>query len=119
MTAEYVVANVDDVPEGTHVVVEVKGREIGLFNVKGRYYALANVCFHQNGPLCRGAISGTLICNADTGWKKVWAMDGEIVVCPWHSLEFNVTNGKCLAYPNRGVPSYEVKVEGQQVKVIL
>ena len=63
MTAEYVVANVEDVPEGdTCVIVEVKGREIGLFNVKGQYYALANICFHQNGPLCRGATrSGTVV----------------------------------------------------------
>jgi nitrite reductase (NADH) small subunit len=55
MTQEYVVANVDDLPEGRHVVVEVQGREIGLFNVRGQYYALPNACFHQNGPLCHGA----------------------------------------------------------------
>src|SRR5207253_643410 len=61
MTAEYVVANVEDVPEGSHIVVKVQGREIGVFNVKGQYYALANACFHQNGPLCRGAVSGTLV----------------------------------------------------------
>jgi len=116
---EYVVANVKDVPEGSHVVVEVRGREIGIFNVKGQFYALANACFHQSGPLCRGAVSGTLVSGPETGWKRVWALEGEIVVCPWHSFEFNIANGKCLAYPNRHVPTYQVKVDGQQLKVIL
>ncbi|MCC7452482.1 MAG: Rieske 2Fe-2S domain-containing protein [Anaerolineae bacterium] len=119
MTAEYVVASVDDVPEGQHIVVEVRGREIGVFNVRGQYYALPNVCFHQNGPLCRGAVSGTVIVNAETGWKRAWMHDGEIVVCPWHALEFNVTTGQCLAYPKRRVPTYEVKVEDHQIKVVL
>src|SRR5258707_13128042 len=109
---EYVVANVDDLPEGKHIVVNVRGREIGVFNVRGRYYALPNVCLHQNGPLCRGAISGTVIASAETGWKRAWGHDGEIIVCPWHSLEFNITTGQCLAYPHRSLPTYKVKVEG-------
>ena len=70
MKEEYVVGKVDDIPDGEHVVVEVRGRELGIFNVRGQYYALPNACFHQNGPVCRGAVSGTVISNADTGWKK-------------------------------------------------
>lgn len=119
MTTAYAVADVADVAEGEHIVVEVRGREIGLFNVGGRYYALPNVCFHQQGPLCRGAVSGTVVANAETGWKRVWTHEGAIIVCPWHSLEFDVTTGQCLAYPNRRLPTYELKVEDNQIKVIL
>jgi nitrite reductase (NADH) small subunit len=119
MTEEYVVATVDELPEGQHIVVEVRNREFGLFNIRGQYYALPNVCFHQNGPLCKGAISGTVIASAETGWKRAWMFDGEIIVCPWHSLEFNVTNGQCLAYPHRYLPTYPVKVDGQQIKLVL
>ena len=54
MTNEYVVARVEELPKGSHVVVEVQGREIGIFNVNGKFYGLPNVCTHQNGPLCRG-----------------------------------------------------------------
>jgi nitrite reductase (NADH) small subunit len=118
-TQAYAVAQVDDLPEGRHMVVEVRGREIGLFNVHGQYYALPNACFHQNGPLCRGAISGTVVVNAETGWKRTWACEGEIIVCPWHALEFNVTTGQCLAYPKRRLPSWEVKVEGTQIMVLM
>jgi len=119
MSEPYPVASVADVPEGTHIVVTVRGREIGVFNVHGQYYALPNACFHQNGPLCRGATSGTLVANADTGWKPAWTCEGEILVCPWHALEFNVTTGQCLAYPNRRLPTWEVKVDGQQLVVYM
>ena len=122
MTADrraYPVAKVGEVPEGTHTVVEVRGREVGLFNVRGRYYALPNACFHQNGPLCKGATSGTVICDAETGWKRTWGRDGEIIVCPWHSLEFDVTTGQCLAYPKRKLPTWEVQVEGDQISVLM
>jgi nitrite reductase/ring-hydroxylating ferredoxin subunit len=119
MVGEHVVAKVCDLPEGHHTVIEVAGREIGIFNVHGRYYALPNVCFHQNGPLCRGAVTGTLVCDAGTGWKPVWSHDGEVVVCPWHSLEFHIPTGRCLAYPERRLPTYEVKVDDGQIKVVL
>jgi nitrite reductase/ring-hydroxylating ferredoxin subunit len=119
VSKEYEVATVEDIPEGQHIVVSVQGREIGVFNIRGRYYALPNVCFHQNGPLCLGAVSGTVIANSETGWKRTWGNEGEILVCPWHSLEFNVTTGQCLAYPKRRLPTYEVRVEDDRIKVIL
>ena len=119
MTQEYVVATVDELPEGQHIVVEVRGREIGLFNVQGQYYALPNACFHQNGPLCRGATSGTVIADASTNWKRIWARDGEVIVCPWHALEYDVKTGQCLAYPRRKLPTWQVKVEGVQLKVVM
>lgn len=119
MTSEYAVARIDELPEGAHIVVEVNGREIGLFNVKGTLYALPNVCVHQSGPLCRGAISGTLEAGTETNWQRRWAHEGEIVVCPWHALEYNITTGQCLAYPNRRLPLYPVVVKDDEVKVVI
>jgi len=114
---EHIVGNSADVPEGAHIVVEVNGREIGLFNVRGHYYALLNHCFHQNGPVCRGAVSGTLDANAETGWQKVWTREGEIVICPWHALEFSILTGECLAFPDKRVPRFPVKVEDGFIKL--
>jgi nitrite reductase/ring-hydroxylating ferredoxin subunit len=119
MTVEYDVAHVADVPEGAHIVVEVAGREVGVFNVQGSYYALPNVCFHQNGPLCRGTVSGTLAASAETGWKLAWVHEGEIIVCPWHSLEYNIATGQCLAYPSRRLPTYLVRIDDERIKVTL
>lgn len=70
MTAEYAVATVEDVPEGKRVVVEVRGREMGILNLRRHCDALPHACFQQNGPPCHGAVSNTLVANAETGWKR-------------------------------------------------
>ena len=51
---EHVVGDVSDFPEGSHGVVKVGRREIGVFNIGGELYGLPNVCPHQTGPLCEG-----------------------------------------------------------------
>jgi nitrite reductase (NADH) small subunit len=114
---EYVVSSLAEFPVGTHRVVEINGREIGVFNVEGRFHALPNLCPHQVGPLCNGRVSGTLISTAETGWKIQWAHDGEIVTCPWHGLEYHIPTGQCLAFPEIRLRSYEVWVEDDLVKM--
>ncbi len=113
----FAVVPLAELPEGAHTVVEVAGREIGVFNVRGSYYALPNVCVHQNGPLCRGAVSGTVVASAETAWKHTWAHEGEIVICPWHFLEYNITTGECVNFPGRGLPHYRVVVAGDELQV--
>jgi len=115
MKKEIMVATVAELPEGSHKIVQVGSREIGIFNVRGELYAIPNVCFHQNGPLCKGAVSGTVRADEQTSWKLEWVQEGEIVVCPWHSLEFNVTTGECVAYPGRRLPTYSLRVEDGQI----
>jgi nitrite reductase/ring-hydroxylating ferredoxin subunit len=115
MNSEVFVANLDELPEGSHKVVNVAGKEIGIFNVRGSFYAVPNACFHQNGPLCRGAVSGTVRASQETSWKPEWVEDGEIIVCPWHSLEFNVTSGRCIAYPDKKLPTYRLRTENGQI----
>lgn len=117
--SEVLAARAQDIPEGAHRVVTVRGREIGLFNVRGRYYALPNNCFHQNGPVCLGVVTGAVIARAETGWRKEYTQDGEIVVCPWHALEFNVTTGQCLAFPKRRLPVYPVRVVDDELWIDL
>jgi hypothetical protein len=56
--SRHVVATVDEIKPGHSKLVTVKGREIGLFNVNGRFHALANRCPHAGGALCQGEIVG-------------------------------------------------------------
>src|SRR5581483_7715784 len=57
----FVVGHVSDFPEGSHRVVKVGRREIGIFHIKGQFYGLPNTCPHQTGPLCEGKrLTGTL-----------------------------------------------------------
>lgn len=64
--AVHVIGPVVDFPENSHRVVRIRGFEIGVFNVRGAFYALPNICPHQFGPLCEGTVHGTMICNATT-----------------------------------------------------
>jgi nitrite reductase (NADH) small subunit len=117
---EHVVGEVSDFPEGSHKVVKVGRREIGVFNIRGEFYGLPNVCPHQTGPLCKGKPAlGTLVANAEGGWKFEWVNEGEIVACPWHGLEYHVPTGKCIAHTNVNLRSYEVVAEEGKVKVRL
>jgi nitrite reductase/ring-hydroxylating ferredoxin subunit len=116
---EYIIASVADFPEGTHRVVEVGRRKIGVFNIAGQFYALPNLCPHQLGPLCNGKVSGTLTASRETDWKVQWEQEGEIVTCPWHGLEFHIPTGQCLAYSEIKLRSYKVWVEGDFVKIRL
>ncbi|MGB1249072.1 MAG: Rieske (2Fe-2S) protein [Candidatus Promineifilaceae bacterium] len=119
MTKEHIVASVDQLAEGEKLIVEVNGREIGIFNVKGEYYALLNYCFHQGGPLCKGAVTGRVIADAESNWQRRWVQDGEILRCPWHFMEFDIKTGKSIIYPERGVRTYTVEVRADKLVLIV
>jgi nitrite reductase (NADH) small subunit len=113
-----VVGRVSDFPEGTHRIVSVDGREVGVFNIGGRLYGLLNRCAHQGGPLCEAArTTGTLVADAESGWRPRWVLEGEIVACPWHGLEYHVPTGRCLAHPQIVLRRYDVAVQGDEVVV--
>lgn len=103
-----VVGTVGDMPPGSAKIVTVSGQSVGVFNVEGEYYALRNVCPHQGGPLCEGSLSGTT--ESDDPSEVRWVKDGEIIRCPWHHWEFDVTTGRSLFNPNRRVRSYRTVV---------
>ena len=93
------VAKIDDIKEGEGKVVQANGKTIALFNVDGNFHAIDNTCKHQGGPLGEGTC------------------DGQVVTCPWHGWQYNVTTGVNVANAQIKVASYEVKVDGEEVKV--
>jgi nitrite reductase/ring-hydroxylating ferredoxin subunit len=110
MTA-HAVARLSEVPPGERKIVEVGGRSIGVFNVGGRFYALRNVCPHQGAPLCRGSIQGTAIESKPGEYR--WGREGEILRCPWHGWEFDITTGRSVFNPHKTrVRAYEVTIAG-------
>ena len=107
----------EELPAGARRVIRAGKLEVGVFNVDGRLYALPNVCAHQFGPLCEGAVTGTLVATAETAWRRTWVQEGEVLTCPWHALEFNLTTGRCLAYPKVKLRQFPVRIEDGQVIV--
>jgi nitrite reductase/ring-hydroxylating ferredoxin subunit len=116
---EIVVAEASEFPPGTHRLIEIGKRKIGIFNVGGKFYGLPNLCPHQLGPLCTGKVSGTMDANQESNFRLEWVMEGEVVTCPWHGLEYHIPTGQCLAYKEIRLRTYEVWVDGGMVKIRL
>ena len=93
-----VVARAVEVAPGHCKIVSVNGREIGVFNVDGRYFALANRCPHEGGPLCQGRIVA-LVQSEGPGHYRL-ARHQEFLRCPWHGWEFDIRTGQSWCDPN-------------------
>lgn len=109
--------------------VEINGKEIAIANLDGKFYAFAERCGHMNARLSRGNINQN------------------VVTCPFHAAKFDVTSGKKIGEPVLEIPpgmeplppkwqkymeivgkemsyiktydqeTYEVKVEGNSIKI--
>lgn len=93
------VSKKNEIPADTGKYVEVNGKEIALFSVSGKIYAINHTCPHQGGPLAEGGI------------------DGSVVTCPWHGWSFDVTSGECTFNPAVKQATFKVKEEGEDVFV--
>jgi nitrite reductase (NADH) small subunit len=93
------VAKVADVADGTAKVVEAGGKQIALFNVGGKLYAIDNTCKHRGGPLAEGEIDGTT------------------VICPWHGWEYDITTGANLDDASVKLGCYPLKTDGDDILI--
>jgi glycine betaine catabolism B len=94
------VADTKDIQPSQMKEVEVKGEKICLANVKGKYYAIGNVCTHLGGPLAQGKL------------------EGYEVQCPWHGSRFDIRTGRVARPPAmRSEPTYEIKIENDNILV--
>jgi NAD(P)H-dependent nitrite reductase small subunit len=89
----------DELAPGQVTSVMLEGTNVALFNVEGTFHALENRCAHRAGPLAGGFLSGN------------------IVFCPWHDWQFDVTTGACINAPSFLVRSFSVSVEDGDVLV--
>lgn len=92
------VARTSDVPVGSRYWVEFEEDTVVLFNVNGTYYAIADLCTHDDGPLENGSL------------------EGYEVECPRHGARFDIRNGTALCLPaTTPVPTFQVKVVGDDI----
>ena len=117
-----VVGKLGEIPVGGRkIIVPFRGRAgIGIFNVKGAFYALRNICPHKRGPLCTGEIAGRSATAAPpsvTDGFVDYEREGEILRCPWHAWQFDIATGQCLANPDIRVKTYPIVVAGEDLVV--
>ena len=116
MAVHYVLAE-EDVPEGEHKVVNIEGREIGVYRINGEFHAILNYCPHQGAPICAGLVSGTTLPSEVYDYE--YGRAGEIVRCPWHGWEFDLQTGKSLFSDRIRVKKYKVEVQEGKIGVVM
>ena len=110
------VAKVGEIAPGERKMVEVAGRSIGVFNVKGRIVAALNVCPHELAPVCLGRVAGTTLPSPPGEFR--WGREGEILACPWHGWEFDLLTGEGLA-DKRRLRLYPVSIDDDTVFITM
>lgn len=119
---EYLVGDLDEIPDGGRKVVRCDDREIGVFRVNGQLHAWHNTCPHRQGPICQGHIYARVVEPVDDrGQVRLLQYDeaDQHVVCPWHGYEFNLETGRCNGTDRLKLFRAEIKVVGQALYVVL
>ena len=68
-------------PVGELKAFKIKGLEILAVNVGDKIFCLDARCTHAGAPLAEGTLNG------------------EVLTCPWHYSQFNMTSGMVLRGP--------------------
>ncbi len=93
------VGKLSAIPEGKSKRVTVGDEELALWRVRGKIYAVNNVCAHQHIAALH---QGTL--------------DGLLVSCPMHGWTYSLETGKAIS-GSGSVRTYAVKVVGDDILV--
>jgi nitrite reductase/ring-hydroxylating ferredoxin subunit len=101
------VAETQEIAVGQMKAVKLGAEEVLVANVNGVYYAIGNVCTHQGGNLSKGTLQAN------------------IIICPKHKSQFDVTTGKVVSGPKiplmhpkiKDANTYTVKVEATSIMI--
>jgi 3-phenylpropionate/trans-cinnamate dioxygenase ferredoxin subunit len=96
------VASIDLIPNNSVKAFAVNGEKIAVFNLGGKFYAIADTCSHDEASLAEGEIIGSQI------------------ECPRHGARFDIASGRNVTLPAVvPVKKYEVNVEGGKIFVMM
>jgi 3-phenylpropionate/trans-cinnamate dioxygenase ferredoxin subunit len=94
------VCNLSQLEEESAIGVEVGAEQVCVARSNGQVYALRDVCSHADIPLSEGEV--------DEGTVECWL----------HGSRFDLSTGMPDGLPaNRPVPTFPVKVEGDDVLI--
>lgn len=108
-----VVGPAHEIGVGEKRIVEAEGFSIGIYNIKGEFFAIKNVCPHAGAPLCQGRIQTTHRPSEVGEYDP--AFEGRILRCPWHGWEFDIVTGKGLYDAKSRVATYPVRVDEEGI----
>jgi 3-phenylpropionate/trans-cinnamate dioxygenase ferredoxin subunit len=96
------VAKTSDIGTGMAKGFTLNGNKVVVVNVGGKYYAAEDRCTHMGAKLSAGMLLGN------------------IIICPDHGAQFDVTSGSPLTLPGKSpIKTYEVRVSGEDIEIKL
>jgi len=94
------VGSVEELKEGERLFIEIDEKPIVIIKTNGLFYAIADVCSHDDGPVGEGSLEGFEI------------------ICPRHGARFDIRTGKVLALPAFvDIPAYPIRLVGDQIEI--
>ena len=85
---------------GERLFIDVGENSLVIFNIAGQFFAISDVCSHDNGPVGEGDL------------------DSFNIVCPRHGAEFDIRTGKAMQMPAVvDIPAFPVRVVDGQIQV--
>ena len=93
------VGRVEDLPPGSRLVVDFDYESVVVINAGGTYYAVADLCSHDDGPLADGELDSE-VCS---------------LICPRHGASFDLRSGAATFPAVAPIPTYAVKIEAGEL----
>lgn len=94
------VGPVDAIAPGEHRIVDVDDAPIAVFNIEGSFYAVEDVCSHEEYPIAEGELNG------------------DRLTCPQHGAEFCLRDGQALSAPAvEPLTCFPVRMQDGRVQV--
>jgi 3-phenylpropionate/trans-cinnamate dioxygenase ferredoxin subunit len=111
------VGSEDSFTEGAVKLVKVGTHEVGVVRLKGKFYAIRNVCPHQLGPVCNGLLRPLLVASGQLAGDLSCDSERSVLTCPWHGWEFYVESGTAVWNDDYKLRTYPVSVENGRILV--
>jgi 3-phenylpropionate/trans-cinnamate dioxygenase ferredoxin subunit len=98
---EYIdIAPISDLPNGERLFLEIEGKSLVIFNIADQFFAIGDICSHDDGPVGEGDL------------------EGYNIVCPRHGGEFDVRTGQAVQMPAVvDIPAYPIRVVDGMIQV--
>lgn len=94
------VATTDELEDGDRLIFDVDGDPIALFRLGEKYYAIMDICSHDDGPVAEGP------------------REGNEIECPRHGARFDLRTGEVLTLPAIvDIPAYPVRVVQNEIQI--
>lgn len=94
------VVNENALDNGQRTVVDVDGTDVAVFKIDGKFYAIEDMCSHDQAEIASGEL------------------EGDEIVCPRHGARFCVKTGKVLCAPAyEDIACFPVRIDNGKVQV--